>query len=139
MSMSKSIHHLVVVSLGCLLSGGWSGAHAQFVLPPGVECPDPEAPTVDFNCHFVFEEQADKKLNEVYNKLLIRLGKPEAARLRVSQRAWLAFRDADVALVVAHYGEGGSLGRSIAAQRSAQLTRTRIKDLDKRLTSNDAW
>lgn len=87
----------------------------------------------------MFEEQADKKLNEVYNKLLIRLGKPEAARLRVSQRAWLAFRDADVALVVAHYGEGGSLGRSIAAQRSAQLTRTRIKDLDKRLTSNDAW
>jgi len=44
-----------------------------------------------------------------------------------------------VALVVHHYGEGGSLGSSIAAYRSFQLTQQRAKELRDRLQDDGHW
>jgi uncharacterized protein YecT (DUF1311 family) len=112
---------------------------AEFVPPPGVDCSNPDAKEYDYNCPPLWQDRADKKLNEVYMTLLATLPKDEAQQLRASQRAWIVFRDADVALVVQHYGEGGSLGRSIAARRSFELTRERAKDLERRLADSQAW
>jgi uncharacterized protein YecT (DUF1311 family) len=114
-------------------------ARADFVLPPGVTCPDPGTSSVDMNCSFVYQQQEERELNRVYNALLSTLGSDEAKDLRRSQKAWLAFRAADVSSVVRHYGEGGSQGRSIAAWRSFELTRVRVKDLQRRLSGADKW
>src|SRR5712692_1632579 len=81
---------------------------AQFVPPQGVDCSKPDAPPPDPSCAFVFLEKADQQLNDAYKKLLARLDDEGKTKLRASQRAWVGFRDADVALVVHHYGEGGS-------------------------------
>lgn len=112
---------------------------AEFVPPPGVDCSNPDAKEYDYNCPPLWQDGADKKLNEVYQQLLAALPKDEAQQLKASQRAWIAFRDADVALVVQHYGEGGSLGRSIGARRSFELTRERVKDLERRLADPHRW
>ena|SRR5688500_7774536 len=112
---------------------------AEFVLPPGVVCPEPDAASYDPNCSFVYHDRAERELALVYERLLATLSKQDAAALRASQRAWFAFRKADVALVVGHYGEGGSLGRSIAADHSARHTRARVRELAQRLSGSDKW
>lgn len=114
-------------------------AVAEFVPPEGTDCSNPDAKDIDYNCPMLWLDREDKKLNEVYQSLLAKLSEEEAQRLKKSQRAWLAFRDADVALVVEHYGEGGSLGRSIAAMRAFQLTRDRVRDLELRLADPQRW
>jgi uncharacterized protein YecT (DUF1311 family) len=112
---------------------------AQFVPPRGVDCSNPDAPPPDPSCAFVFLEKAEQQLNDAYKKLLARLDDEGKTKLRASQRAWIGFRDADVALVVHHYGEGGSLGSSIAAYRSFQLTQQRAKELRDRLQDDGHW
>lgn len=112
---------------------------AMYVVPPGVECGDPDAQNIDFNCNFVFDEQAQSALDATYKELLGRLNAEEANALKASQRAWLKFRRAEVALVIKHYDEGGSLGQSIGARRSFELTRLRLQDLRRRLDDNGKW
>lgn len=112
---------------------------AQFVPPEGTDRSNPDAESIDYNCPMLWLDREDKRLNEVYRKLLVTLSADEANKLKSSQRAWVTFRDADVALVVGHYGEGGSLGRSIASMRAFQLTRDRVKDLELRLADPKQW
>lgn len=114
---------------------------ASFVPPPGVQCTDPNAAQFDFNCAMVWDEIEDCRLNRTYEKLIsvLRSESKQLANLRTSQRAWIQFRDADVALVVSHYGEGGSLGRSIASLHRFRLTRERLRELQKRLSDSGRW
>jgi uncharacterized protein YecT (DUF1311 family) len=123
-----------------------ASAHAEeckstFVPPAGVQCTDPDADQIDYNCPVVWDQIEDCRLNAAYQQLLAVLeANPEQlAKLRNSQRAWLKFRDADVALVVAHYGEGGSLGRAIASLQRFKLTRARLRELEKRLDETGKW
>jgi uncharacterized protein YecT (DUF1311 family) len=133
--MRTSIQAIIAITLFCLPVM----SIAEFVPPPGTDCSNPDAKEYDYNCPPLWREREDKKLNEVYRNLLATLATEEAQRLKSSQRAWIAFRNADVALVVHHYGEGGSLGASIAAMRAFQLTRHRVKDLELRLANPQRW
>ena len=126
------------IVLGVACAGTWP-ARTQNVGYLGAACADPDAPTYDYNCPPIWYQDADQKLNVAYQKLLAKLDKKEAALLRESQRGWIKFRDADVKLVVEHYGEGGSLGRSIAAMQAFRLTRDRLKYVGKRLEGFDGW
>ena len=89
------------------------------------------------NEHGVFEDpacaadafaRADKELNQVYRQLLPQLDQDAQTKLRASQRAWLAYRDATSALVYALEGDG-SAARMIAANQREQATVARIKEL----------
>jgi uncharacterized protein YecT (DUF1311 family) len=52
------------------------------------------------------------------------------ARLRESQRAWLKYRDAQVAFVGIHANIGSASSRTLGmTSYSAELTKERIKDL----------
>jgi len=81
---------------------------------------------------------ADKKLNAAYQRLVTSIrneGTPNAdldlESLRDSQRAWLKYRDAQVAFVGTHADIGSSSARAAGmATYSVQLTNERIKDLD---------
>lgn len=81
---------------------------------------------------------ADQKLNAAYQQLLQKIKaeneKDRAelleARLRESQRAWLKYRDAQVAFVVTHANVGSASSRALGrASYSAELTEQRLKDL----------
>ena len=82
--------------------------------------------------------EADKQLNAAYDQLIKSIradtdkdrAKVLVARLRESQRAWLKYRDAQVAFVGIHANIGSASSRSLGmASYSAELTRERIKDL----------
>jgi uncharacterized protein YecT (DUF1311 family) len=82
--------------------------------------------------------EADKKLNAAYDQLIksIRADNENeraellVARLKESQRAWLNYRDAQVAFVGIHANIGSASSRALGmASYSAELTEQRIKDL----------
>jgi len=82
--------------------------------------------------------EADKELNAAYDQLIksIRADNDKdraellVARLRESQRAWLKYRDAQVAFVGINANIGSASSRALGmASYSAELTKERIKDL----------
>lgn len=78
-------------------------------------------------------EQTDAELNKTYEALLTKLqdaGSKE--KLKQSQRAWLAFRDAEAAFV-ADQARGGSMASTIRYETMKELTQHRIKQLNTRL------
>jgi uncharacterized protein YecT (DUF1311 family) len=73
--------------------------------------------------------QADAELNKTYEALLTKL--PDVGskdKLKQSQRAWLAFRDAE-APFVANQARGGSIAPTIRYETMTELTQERIKQL----------
>jgi uncharacterized protein YecT (DUF1311 family) len=79
-------------------------------------------------------EKADADLNKTYDALLAKLTDAEGKeKLKQSQRAWLAFRDAEAAFA-ADQVRGGSMAPTIRYETMAELTQQRIKQLKARLT-----
>ena len=73
--------------------------------------------------------KADAELNKTYEALLKKLPDAESKeKLKQSQRAWLAFRDAEAAFA-ADQARGGSMAPTIRYETMAQLTQQRIKQL----------
>jgi uncharacterized protein YecT (DUF1311 family) len=73
--------------------------------------------------------QADAELNKTYEALLTKL--PDAGskeKLKLSQRAWLAFRDAEAGFA-ADQVRGGSMAPTIRYETMTELTQQRIKQL----------
>lgn len=71
---------------------------------------------------------ADKKLNAVYQKVMANLDEEGKLLLKISQRAWLAYRDAEAA-VVADEMRGGSAAPLLYAGTLATLTKERTQRL----------
>ena len=79
-------------------------------------------------------EQADAELNKTYEALLAKLPDAESKqKLKESQRAWLAFRDAEAAFA-GDQVRGGSMAPTIRYATMTELTEQRIKQLRTRLT-----
>ena len=78
--------------------------------------------------------QADAELNKTYEALLTKLPDAESKeKLKQSQRAWLAFRDAEAAFA-GDQARGGSMAPTIRYETMTELTEQRIKQLKTRLT-----
>ena len=74
-------------------------------------------------------ERVDAELNKSYQSLLAKLADTEAKnKLRESQRAWIAFRDAE-ALFFADQFRGGSAAPVLRWGSMTQTTEQRIKQL----------
>jgi uncharacterized protein YecT (DUF1311 family) len=72
-------------------------------------------------------ERADAELNKTYEALLKKLPDAQAKEmLKKSQRAWLAFRDAEAAFA-ADQARGGSVAPTIRYETMTELTQERIK------------
>lgn len=77
-------------------------------------------------------EVADRELNEVYAKVLAGAGPAEVSAIRKAQRAWIAFRDAEVQTLYSDPGKG-SVTSMCAGILKTQLTRQRTEELKRRL------
>jgi len=83
------------------------------------------------------QAETDRQLNAAYQGLIKSIrdeGRPDAdldlEQLRDSQRAWLKYRDAQVAFVGTHAAIGSASARAAGmASYSVDLTKERIKDL----------
>lgn len=79
--------------------------------------------------------EADRELNKTYRALLQKEGQNIifVRKLRVAQKAWLAFRDADLEAMYACEGDPrvcwGSIGPLCYASYKAKVTRERTKRL----------
>jgi len=74
--------------------------------------------------------KADAELNVIYKKLLASLDDVAKEKLRVAQRAWVAFRDAE-AVFEADESRGGTIEPLLVLTTKADLTEERINVLRK--------
>ena len=73
--------------------------------------------------------KADAELNKTYEALLAKLPDAESKqKLKESQRAWLAFRDAEAGFA-ADQARGGSMAATICYETMKELNQQRIKQL----------
>lgn len=77
----------------------------------------------------------DKELNRVYRELMRGLDKDSAARLKKAQKAWLAYRDAEVDWLwsKALYGDAGTSGPVNVSGAGTELVRQRTCELSRNL------
>ena len=99
--------------------------------------------TVDLNaCAEQSLDVADKALNETYKKILADLALPDTENaagnakwteaLKVSQRAWVAFRDADCDKLMVHEAGGGTATTGAILGCMTEMTDARTKNLKDR-------
>jgi uncharacterized protein YecT (DUF1311 family) len=79
---------------------------------------------------------ADTKLNQTYNALLKRFDATQQAMLRASEKAWLAYRDAQCKLAASGV-DGGSAQPMVTANCLGDLTSARLKELNYQLTCQE--
>jgi uncharacterized protein YecT (DUF1311 family) len=82
---------------------------------------------------------ADKEMNEVYAKLVATMkDDPDSlAAFKKAQRAWVAFRDAEVAALYPRGADAGSLTPMCGSLEMAHLTRQRSAELKRILKGLD--
>lgn len=73
--------------------------------------------------------KADKELNEVYAKVIGVLDEQAKEMLKRSQRAWVAFRDAEAGFRADAEARGGSMWPLVHEGVRGKLTRERVKAL----------
>src|SRR6266513_512581 len=73
--------------------------------------------------------KADADLNKTYRAVLAKLPDAEKQKLKETQRAWIASRDAEAA-AAAKEANGGSMGPTLRYGRMTDLTRKRISELE---------
>ena len=76
-------------------------------------------------------ENSDKRLNAVYAKILSSLDEEGKAKLKVSERAWLAYREAQARFEADVIARGGTMAPLIYNECRAALTNDRVKELQK--------
>lgn len=106
-----------------------------FALPVfAANCMDTAVTQADINqCAGSKQQKADAELNQLYQQALVLAKKDPVAtdKIRQAERAWLKYRDAQVAM---HYppraqGEYGSVQSLCEATLLQKLTENRIKEL----------
>jgi uncharacterized protein YecT (DUF1311 family) len=75
-------------------------------------------------------KKADVKLNAAYAEARAALDEEGQKKLKVAQRAWIAFRDAQADLEADTAARGGTMAPLIDAMTRKQLTEDRTSELD---------
>ncbi len=87
-------------------------------------------PQHDMNAQAAMEfAEADQELNEVYAKVLGVLDDGSKEKLKRSQRAWVAYRDAEADFSADAEARGGSLWPLVHEGTRARLTKERVRSL----------
>jgi uncharacterized protein YecT (DUF1311 family) len=111
-----------------------------------IDCSDPSS-TVEMNfCSDKAFQEADAKLNAVYKKVLAHIAEADLEKpydreswekaMRESQRAWVAFRDADCKGAVPMEWSGGSGTSAAVTGCMTEKTDARTKELTERYEQN---
>ena len=92
-------------------------------------CIDPQAKTADAMsaCLDPLMAATDRSLNESYGAALRKLDPASGVKLRAAQRAWVAYRNADIAANHGPWVGGDWPANRLAAQRNA-ITALRERD-----------
>lgn len=97
-------------------------------------CKEPQTQMEINVCAGIEYQNADKRLNQVYQKLMPKLSAARKQKLIVAQRAWLNFRDTNCEFEMSQF-EGGTMAPAAKAGCMAQLTKTRTTQLEQYIES----
>ncbi|MDZ8109726.1 MAG: lysozyme inhibitor LprI family protein [Nostoc sp. DedQUE12a] len=86
-------------------------------------------------CSRLFYQNADKKLNAVYQQLLPKLDRTRKQKLIAAQQAWIKFRDTTCEFERSEY-EGGSIAPTIYFGCLENTTKERTQQLQEYLKSD---
>jgi uncharacterized protein YecT (DUF1311 family) len=100
-----------------------------------LNCNNPQTQTAINQCAKLSYQNADKKLNQVYQQLLPTLERSRKQKLIASQLAWIKFRDTNCEFERSKY-EGGSIASSIYSGCLGNATRLRTQELQEYLKSD---
>jgi uncharacterized protein YecT (DUF1311 family) len=80
-------------------------------------------------------QKSDRELNIVYQKVLQKLDAEGKAKLKESERSWIAYRDSEARFeeYVARGGDKGTIGPTVYYSTCTDLTDARIKELQGKL------
>ncbi|RUM59398.1 MAG: DUF1311 domain-containing protein [Persephonella sp.] len=76
----------------------------------------------------------DKRLNQVYRKLMSKLSPKQRKLLRESQRKWLQYRDKEFKFIENFYTGSGSMARILIAFDKLEFLKNRVKELEQYLS-----
>jgi uncharacterized protein YecT (DUF1311 family) len=95
-------------------------------------------PQHDMNAEAALEfAKADQELNEVYVKVLGVLDEASQEKLKKSQRAWVAYRDAEAGFSADAEARGGSMWPAVHESTRARLTKERVRSLRELLIEDE--
>lgn len=97
-------------------------------------CKEPQTQMEINVCTGIEYQNADKRLNQVYQQLLPKLSATRKQKLILAQRAWISFRDANCEFEQSQF-EGGTMAPAAKAGCMTQLTKTRTTQLEEYIES----
>ncbi|MEH1966518.1 lysozyme inhibitor LprI family protein [Nostoc sp.] len=100
-----------------------------------LNCNNPQTQTAINECTKLSYQNADKKLNQVYQQLLPTLERSRKQKLITAQQAWLKFRDTNCEFERSRY-EGGSIAPTIYFGCLESTTKLRTQQLQEYLKSD---
>ena len=114
-----------------ILAGTTTGV-AEIKIAQQPNCKNPQT-QVDMNtCEQLRYQRNDKKLNQVYQKLLPKYSGSQRQKLIAAQQAWIKFRDLSCTFEESYF-EGGTMAPMIYSGCLAELTQQRTAQLERYL------
>lgn len=99
-------------------------------------CNNPQTQT-DMNiCAGIFYRNADRKLNQIYQRMLPKVPAARKQKLIAAQQAWIRFRDTSCEFERSEF-EGGTIAPLIHGNCMTTVTEQRTKDLERYLDDLD--
>ncbi len=99
-----------------------------------LNCNNPQTQLEINQCTNLSYQNADKKLNAAYQKLLPKLDRTRKQKLITAQQAWIKFRDASCEFERSQY-EGGTIAPAIYLGCLENITKERTQQLQEYLKS----
>ncbi|AVH70441.1 lysozyme inhibitor LprI family protein [Nostoc sp. 'Lobaria pulmonaria (5183) cyanobiont'] len=100
-----------------------------------LNCNNPQTQAAINECTKLSYQNADKKLNQVYQQLISTLESPRKQKLIAAQLAWIKFRDNNCEFERSKY-EGGSIASSIYSGCLENTTKLRTQQLQEYLKTD---
>ncbi len=108
---------------------------SEMSLVQKLNCNNPQTQAAINECTKLSYQNADKKLNQIYQQLLSTLERSRKQKLIAAQLGWIKFRDANCEFERSRY-EGGSIAPSIYLGCLADATKLRTEQLQEYLKSD---
>ncbi|OYD98006.1 hypothetical protein CDG76_04080 [Nostoc sp. 'Peltigera membranacea cyanobiont' 210A] len=100
-----------------------------------LNCNNPQTQAAINECTKLSYQNADRKLNQVYQQLISTLERPRKQKLIAAQLAWIKFRDSNCEFERSRY-EGGSIASTIYFGCLEDTTKLRTQQLQEYLKTD---
>ncbi|MFN7319291.1 MAG: lysozyme inhibitor LprI family protein [bacterium] len=131
-----SIASLLAVAMATPSIASPASGTTNLQLAQNPNCNNPQTQSQMNICASIAYQNADRKLNQVYQQLLPKLSAARKQKLIAAQQAWIKFRDSSCEFERSAY-EGGSMAPMIYGFCLADVTEQRTKDLQRYLEDSD--